>query len=63
MRRILPLDAFARCWVQEFTLLDAVGSTLPEGRRDTFAGLEEAWRERRLQQFRASMAVLGYQKN
>lgn len=59
VRRILPLDAFARCWVQEFTLLDAVGSTLPEGRRDTFAGLEEAWRERRLQQFRASMAVLG----
>lgn len=59
VRRILPLDAFARCWVQEFTLLDAVGSALPENRHSTFAGLEEAWRERRLTQFRASMAVLG----
>lgn len=59
VRRILPLDAFARCWVQEFTLLDAVGSALPENRHSTFAGLEKAWRERRLAQFRASMAVLG----
>ncbi|MBN9697096.1 MAG: GTPase domain-containing protein [Zoogloea sp.] len=59
VRRVLPLDAFARCWVQEFTLLDAVSSALPEDRRGTFAGLEEAWRERRLQQFRTSMAVLG----
>lgn len=59
VRRILPLDAFARCWVQEFTLLDAVGSALPENRQGIFAGLGEAWRERRVAQFRASMAVLG----
>lgn len=59
VQRVLPLDAFARCWVQEFTLLDAVGSALPDSRRTSFNSLEEAWRQRRLQQFRASMEILG----
>ena len=29
VRAVLPLDAFARCWVQELTLFAAVAATLP----------------------------------
>ncbi len=58
VRAVLPLDAFARCWVQEFALLDAVRDALPAGRRDAFARLDAAWRSRREQTFAASMQVL-----
>jgi predicted transcriptional regulator len=30
VRAVLPLDAFARCWVQEFTLLQAIADALGE---------------------------------
>ena len=33
VRAVLPLDAFARCWVQELTLLAAVEAALPEAKR------------------------------
>ncbi len=58
VRAVLPLDAFARCWVQEFALLDAVRDALPADRREAFARLDEAWRARREQTFAASMRVL-----
>jgi hypothetical protein len=44
----LTLDAFARCWVQEFVLLRAVGDALPEEKRATFRRLEAAWQSRRI---------------
>jgi len=52
------LDAFTRCWVQEFALLDLVGDAVPEARRPAFARLAQAWQERRLEQFAASMVAL-----
>jgi len=58
VRGVLPLDAFARCWVQEFALLDAVREALPEGRREIFAGLDAAWRAQRRQTFDASVQEL-----
>ena len=58
VRAVLPLDAFARCWVQEFALLDAVSDALPEDRREAFARLASAWRSRREQTFAESMQVL-----
>jgi predicted GTPase len=33
VREVLALDAFARCWVQEGRLLQAVGAALPAARR------------------------------
>ena len=33
--RVLPFDAFARCWVQEIVLLEAIAQALPEERRVT----------------------------
>ncbi len=34
---VLALDAFARCWVHEVVLLEAVGRVLPPARADAFA--------------------------
>ncbi len=55
---VLPLDAFARCWVQELTLLDAVGAALPEAKRSAFARLAAAWRARRMATFEAAIDAL-----
>ena len=61
VRRVLAFDAFARCWVQEDTLLQAVGAALPEERRAGFARLREALRTRGLDTWRAAMRVLSEQ--
>ncbi|EXI78958.1 MAG: small GTP-binding protein domain protein [Candidatus Accumulibacter appositus] len=58
VRAVLPLDAFARCWVQEITLLQEVGKMLPAERGAAYARLVDAWQARREAQFEASMAVL-----
>ncbi len=43
VKRVLPMDAFARCWVQESSLFDAIGSALPEAQQPTFASLQSVW--------------------
>ena len=58
VKAVLPLDAFARCWVQEGTLLQAIETALPAGRRALMARLRAAWSAQRLQVFDASMAAL-----
>ena len=58
VREVLTLDAFARFWVQEFRLIEALGAALPEGRRAVFTRLAQAWRMRRLAQFELSLRAL-----
>ncbi len=58
VKAVLTLDAFARCWVQEITLLRTVGSVLPTDRQAVFARLADAWQARRMGQFRASMDAI-----
>ncbi len=60
VRDVLPLDAFARCWVQEGVLLDAVHAVLDPGRRDVLARLREAWRARAAARFDAAVATLAH---
>ncbi len=40
---VLALDAFARCWVQEGRLLEAVAAVLPAERQAPFGRLRAAW--------------------
>ena len=54
----LPLDAFARCWVQEATLLDTVRPLLPPAKQATLDRIMLAWRERNLDRFHAAMGIL-----
>ena len=58
VRDVIAQDAFARCWVQEFTLFAAIGKVLPADRRGAFGRLAAAWKARRLAQFDAAMAAL-----
>jgi uncharacterized protein DUF3482/50S ribosome-binding GTPase len=59
--RVMAFDGFARCWVQEDTLLAAVADVLPPERKVAFALLRAAWRARNLQVFDESMQVLARQ--
>lgn len=58
VRSVLPLDAFARCWVQEDQLMDAIAHVLPEERRSTFAVVQRAWHRRHMDVFDSSMRSL-----
>jgi hypothetical protein len=58
VRAVLPLDAFARCWVQELTLLGVVAAALPPARQPLMERLRGAWRERRVATFEESMRSL-----
>jgi len=61
VRGTLTLDAFARCWVQEATLLRTVEPLLEHPKQDAMARLGRAWAERNLDRFHHSMAVLAEQ--
>ena len=58
---VLPFDAFARCWVQEGTLLAHVQRLLPSAEQCAFARLRTAWRDRNLNVFQLSMQALAAQ--
>jgi hypothetical protein len=58
---VLPFDAFARCWVQEGTLLAHIQRLLKRERQPAFERLRESWRERNLAVFRESMQALSEQ--
>jgi hypothetical protein len=58
---VLPFDAFARCWVQEGTLLSNVQRVLPEEKSAAFERIRAAWKQRNLHVFDLSMEVLARQ--
>ena len=55
---VLPMDAFARCWVQEGVLLQAVAAALPADRKAAMQRLADAWRSRQRTTWQAAMTVL-----
>jgi hypothetical protein len=55
---VLAFDAFARCWVQERVLLDAVAAALPADGRAAIVRLKTAWERASIARFEASMQVL-----
>ena len=58
VKAVLPLDAFARCWVQEGALLQAIEAALAGERRALMARLRAAWWAQRVQTFDAAMLSL-----
>jgi hypothetical protein len=58
VKAVLPLDAFARCWVQEVALLHAIETALSGERRERMARLRAAWLEGRLKTFDGAMQSL-----
>lgn len=57
---VLPMDAFARCWVQEFTLFDAIAEALPEELQATFDALREVWSRKRRAAYSASIDAMAH---
>ena len=58
VKAVLPLDAFARCWVQEGALLQAIEAALAGEQRALMARLRAAWWAQRVQTFDAAMLSL-----
>ena len=56
----LPLDAFARVWVQEGALLEAVVPLLPTEKRDAMARLRNRWQALNRERFAKSMNILAH---
>lgn len=57
---VLPMDAFARCWVQEFALFDAIANALPEELHATFDALREVWSRKRRAAYNASIQAMAH---
>jgi hypothetical protein len=55
---VLSFDAFARCWVQEGVLLDAIGRCLAPAKRPGFARIVAAWDERNQARFHRSLSAV-----
>lgn len=58
VKGVLPLDAFARCWVQENHLMETIAGLLPSERRRSFQVLQRAWRQRNLTVYEDAMRLL-----
>ncbi len=58
VRAVLPLDAFARCWVQEATLLRAIVDVLEAEQRPAALRLIDEWLRMRRRVFDESIDVL-----
>lgn len=43
IKAVLPLDAFARCWVQEYELWNQIKNSLTDKERPTFESLQQTW--------------------
>jgi hypothetical protein len=61
VQAVLSLDAFARCWVQEGELIQAVGRLLPIEKQGAYAQLARAWRDKNLDRFHGAMSILAWQ--
>jgi hypothetical protein len=61
VRDTLTLDAFARCWVQERTLLQALMPLLASEQKEAMERLIQAWTRRNLERFDSSMTALAQQ--
>lgn len=58
VKDVLPMDAFARCWVQEAALFDAIGRSLPDEQQEVFSVLRSSWMRARRAIYASSIEAL-----
>ena len=61
VREVLPLDAFARCWVHERVFYDAVGKLVVAEKQAACARLFAAWESHNATRFAKAMELLAQQ--
>ena len=61
VRKVLPLDAFARCWVHERVFYEAVGQLITPNKSAGYASLLAVWDANNEERFHASMRLTAQQ--
>jgi hypothetical protein len=61
VRSVLPLDAFARCWVQEDKLMESLAPLMEGSKIPTFLQIKRAWTQRNIEVFRNSGRLIAEQ--
>jgi predicted GTPase len=61
VRKVIPLDAFARCWVHERVFYDAIGALVPEEKRAAHVRLMAQWEQHNRLRFESAMALVAQQ--
>ena len=61
VREVLPLDAFARCWVHERVFYDALGALVGPAKQEGYERLFSVWEETNARRFKHSMSVIAQQ--
>ncbi len=61
VRKVLPMDAFARCWIHEQVFFEAVQAVLPAGKQTGYARLLDKWKADNEHRFHAAMALVARQ--
>jgi hypothetical protein len=57
VRSVLPLDAFARCWVHEHVFYEAVGTLVEAPKQAAYGRLLAAWEASNLQRYREALYI------
>lgn len=58
---VVGFNTFAKCWVQDPVLLDALARTMPSHKKESFARLADAWLESNHAVFSESIALIATQ--
>jgi hypothetical protein len=61
VRVVIPLDAFARCWVHERVFYDAIGALVPDDKKAAHARLLAQWEQENRSRFHAAMELIAQQ--
>ena len=61
VKKVLALDAFARCWVHERVFYQAVGALVPIEKKDAYSQLVGVWEQGHKTRFQASMNLIARQ--
>jgi hypothetical protein len=61
VRKVLPLDAFARCWVHEHVFYEAVGALVGSDKREGYLRLQSAWEANNVRRYRESLQLIAAQ--
>jgi hypothetical protein len=61
VRKVIALDAFARCWVHERVFYEAVGELVSPLKKEAYARLFKAWEEENQARFHAAMKLTAQQ--
>jgi hypothetical protein len=61
VRKVIALDAFARCWVHERVFYEAVGELVSAPKKPAYARLFKAWEQENEARFHAAMKLTAQQ--